>query len=64
MALIFHLPLAWALLPMALWVVWGRVYAGLHYPFDIIGGAVLAALTVTIFYICILFPFWSSRILG
>ena len=35
---IFHLPGAWALAPMALWVAWGRVYAGLHYPLDIFGG--------------------------
>ncbi len=38
MAYIFHLPGAWVLIPMALWVVWGRVYAGLHYPLDILGG--------------------------
>lgn len=44
LALVFGLPAAWALLPMALWVSWGRVYAGLHYPFDIIGGASLAGL--------------------
>jgi undecaprenyl-diphosphatase len=38
MALVCSLPLAWALLPLALWVSWGRVYAGVHYPFDILGG--------------------------
>ncbi|MBI2037963.1 MAG: phosphatase PAP2 family protein [Candidatus Magasanikbacteria bacterium] len=38
MACIFQLPGAWALAPMALWVVWGRLYAGVHYPLDILGG--------------------------
>jgi len=56
MACIFRLPGAWALLPMALWVVWGRVYAGLHYPLDILGGlgvAVFAAVLAN--YVIILF---------
>lgn len=44
LAIIFHLPGAWALLPMALWIAWGRVYCGVHYPIDIIGGAVLSGL--------------------
>lgn len=43
MAYIFNLPGAWALIPMALWVVWGRVYAGVHYPLDILGGAGVGA---------------------
>jgi len=43
MAYIFHLPAAWALIPMALWLGWGRVYAGLHYPLDILGGLGVAA---------------------
>ena len=50
MANIFHLPGAWALLPMALWVVWGRVYAGLHYPLDIFGGAGVAVFVSTVSY--------------
>lgn len=44
LALIFGLPGAWALLPLALWVSWGRVYCGVHYPVDIIGGTALASL--------------------
>ncbi len=31
------------LLPLGLAVGWGRVYLGAHYPFDILGGAVLGA---------------------
>lgn len=42
-AIIFGLPFCWGLLPLALWVVWGRVYAGLHYPIDVLGGFVLAS---------------------
>ena len=50
MAYIFHLPGAWALVPMALWVVWGRVYAGLHYPLDILGGMGVAAFAAALAY--------------
>lgn len=50
MAYIFHLPGAWALLPMTLWVVWGRVYAGLHYPLDILGGFGVAAFVSALGY--------------
>lgn len=39
---IFNLPGSWALVPMALWVSWGRVYAGAHYPLDILGGLSVA----------------------
>lgn len=42
MALVCNLPLAWALLPLAVWVSWGRVFAGVHYPFDTLGGASVA----------------------
>ena len=42
LALMFHLPFSWSLLPLALWVSWGRVYVGAHYPFDIVGGLAVA----------------------
>ena len=42
LAVVFNLSGAWALLPLALWVSWGRVYAAAHYPFDIVGGAATA----------------------
>ncbi|MCX6781674.1 MAG: phosphatase PAP2 family protein [Candidatus Magasanikbacteria bacterium] len=42
-ALIFGLPGAWALFVLAVWVVFGRLYSGVHYPIDIIGGFFLAA---------------------
>lgn len=44
LALIFHLPFAWPLLLLALWVGWGRVFAGVHYPLDIAGGISVAVL--------------------
>lgn len=50
MAYIFYLPGAWALALMALWVVWGRVYAGLHYPLDILGGAGVGAFVASLSY--------------
>jgi undecaprenyl-diphosphatase len=50
MAYIFHLPGAWALIPMALWLGWGRVYAGLHYPLDILGGVGVAAFAAALAY--------------
>lgn len=50
MAYYFHLPGAWALVPMALWVAWGRVYAGLHYPLDILGGIGVAAFAASSAY--------------
>lgn len=50
MAYIFNLPGAWALVPMALWVVWGRIYAGLHYPLDILGGIGVAAFAGSLAY--------------
>lgn len=43
-ALAFGLPGAAALFFLALWVSWGRVYSGVHYPGDILAGAVVAAL--------------------
>lgn len=43
-AMIFGLPGAWALGVLALWVVFGRLYAGVHYPIDIIGGFFIAGL--------------------
>ncbi|MEK7131395.1 MAG: phosphatase PAP2 family protein [Patescibacteria group bacterium] len=50
MAYIFNLSGAWALAPMALWVVWGRVYAGLHYPLDILGGIGVASFVAALVY--------------
>lgn len=48
MAVLFHLPWAGALLPLAIWVSWGRIFAGAHYPFDIVGGAAVAGLAAVI----------------
>jgi undecaprenyl-diphosphatase len=50
MAMIFSLPFFLGLLPLALWVVWGRVYSGLHYPIDILGGFAMAFLLAVVSY--------------
>ncbi|MFA6485925.1 MAG: phosphatase PAP2 family protein [Candidatus Magasanikbacteria bacterium] len=42
-ALVLHLPLAWPLALLALWVGIGRIFAGVHYPGDIVGGFAVAA---------------------
>lgn len=42
-AIIFGFPTALGLLPLALWICWGRIYSGVHYPGDILGGITLAA---------------------
>ncbi len=47
MALIFGLPGSWALLVFAFWVIFGRVFAGVHYPIDVIGGFSVAACVAT-----------------
>ena len=46
----FRLEGAWFLLPLALWISWGRVYTAVHYPGDIIGGGALAGLAVGVLY--------------
>lgn len=45
LGLLFAIPGVEAVLLMALWVSWGRVFAGVHYPFDIFGGFVVASVT-------------------
>lgn len=48
MACVFGLPGTGALGLMALWVGWGRVYAGVHYPLDILGGTAVAGLVASV----------------
>lgn len=55
LALVFNFPTAWGLLPLAIWVVWGRVFAGVHYPLDILGGFSLAGLISMISYFILQF---------
>lgn len=38
MALLFNLPGVEGLVILALWVSFGRIYAGAHYPLDVLGG--------------------------
>lgn len=57
LAMIFNLPFAWSLFPLALWVSAARVYAGLHYPFDVAGGAgVAGVMAIFIYYFVALIP--------
>jgi membrane-associated phospholipid phosphatase len=44
-----QVPWSWNLIPLALWVGWGRVYAGVHYPLDILGGMVTAGIVTMLF---------------
>ena len=41
-ALVFGFDGAWALLVLALWAAFGRIFSGVHYPIDIIGGICVA----------------------
>lgn len=56
LALVFGLPGVWSLLILALWVAFGRIYAGVHYPIDILGG-VTVAVCLSIWAKFILFNF-------
>jgi undecaprenyl-diphosphatase len=52
-ALLIGFPLVFPLVILALWVSWGRVYAGVHYPIDIFGGAAVAGFVIACFYFLI-----------
>jgi undecaprenyl-diphosphatase len=39
---VLGVPWSWNLVPLALWVAWGRVYMGVHYPIDTAAGVVVA----------------------
>jgi len=52
LAVLFGLPGVEILAALALWVSFGRVYAGVHYPFDIVGGFAVAALVTFMAYYC------------
>ncbi len=41
-AVALHLPWSGGLFFLALWVAWGRVFAGVHYPSDVVGGIIVA----------------------
>jgi undecaprenyl-diphosphatase len=51
LAILLQLPYVWFLVLGALWVSWGRVFAGVHYPLDIVGGAGVAGVVTTFFYL-------------
>ena len=46
-----QIPLFWILLPLALWVVWSRIYSGVHYPIDSIGGFLVGLFAFVLFVI-------------
>jgi undecaprenyl-diphosphatase len=54
-AVALGLPGAWALGVLALWVCFGRLYSGVHYPLDIIGGMCTAAVVTIWLKILLLF---------
>ncbi len=55
LALVFNLPTAWSLLVLAIWVGWGRMFSGVHFPLDVVGGVFLAGLMSGISYIILHF---------
>lgn len=42
LTIVFGLPGAWALGILAVWVSFGRLFSGIHYPIDIVGGLAIA----------------------
>ena len=57
-ALFFGLPFTGGLFLLALWVVWGRVYCGVHYPLDALAGFLTALVTgLFVFYLRLIFLF-------
>lgn len=54
-AIVFGLPGAWALGVLALWVCFGRLYSGVHYPLDIVGGIATAGVVAIWLNIILLF---------
>jgi undecaprenyl-diphosphatase len=55
LAIVFNFPTAWGLLPLAIWVGWGRIYAGVHFPLDIVGGLGLAGFVSILCYFLLKF---------
>ena len=47
LAMLARVPGLEVLLLLALWVSWGRVYAGAHYPGDVAGGCLMAGVIAT-----------------
>ncbi|HPV70382.1 MAG TPA: phosphatase PAP2 family protein [Candidatus Magasanikbacteria bacterium] len=48
--LFFNRPLGILMLILAILVAWGRVFVGVHYPMDILGGAILGGLVSLVVY--------------
>ncbi len=60
LALLFGLPYIIGLFFLALWVVWGRIYCGVHYPLDALAGfltALVSSLFIYYFLIILNFSF-------
>lgn len=43
---LFNRPAGWLMYIAAFLVAWGRVYVGVHYPFDVLAGAILGVVVV------------------
>lgn len=48
--LMFNRPLGILMLILAILVAWGRVFVGVHYPLDILGGAILGGVVSLVVY--------------
>jgi undecaprenyl-diphosphatase len=59
-AISLHLPWSGALFFLAMWVAWGRMYVGVHYPSDIVGGVIVATIFNFIIHFSLLPLFWYA----
>ena len=48
--LMFNKPVGIVMIVLACLVAWGRVYVGVHYPLDVVAGAILGALVSLVVY--------------
>lgn len=50
LALMFGFPYITGLFVLALWVIWGRVFSGVHYPLDTLAGFLTALVSCLVIY--------------
>lgn len=56
-SLLLGLPFIFGLFVLALWVVWGRIFCGVHYPLDALAGFLTALVSSLFAYYCLLMFF-------